>query len=207
MKLKNTTTYPDYMLRRMVSWCCRELRLPVRFIKKANFRNRNMTRFSGHAYHSRRGGSIVCSIGPERMFPWTDQGNSVGLIRAGIVRTLADRMECLINITAHELRHLLAEIEVERTRRRSSVGSSEARTERDAQRVLDLFRANRDALLADWQRPPARQRQTVTRQERNEAQARKKLVEWERKLALAKTKVRTYRTKVRYYDRVAATRQ
>lgn len=55
MKLHNTTDFPDYFLRRMVSWCCREIGLPVRYVQEATFRKGGRchsrgTGASGHAY-------------------------------------------------------------------------------------------------------------------------------------------------------------
>lgn len=201
MRLKNTTNFPDCMLRRMVSWCCKELGLPVRRVMSAEFRQRRVQRFSGLAYRRR----IIVSVAPDSFFPWTDNGISPGLIRSGIVRTLADRTECLVNITAHELRHLVAYVDVERTRRRTTPGSSERYTERDAQVVLNAFRANREALLTEWNVTPIREaKPKPTRQQQNEAKAREALARWERKAKLAKTKVAAYRKLVRYYDRVAA---
>jgi hypothetical protein len=184
--------------------------MPVRYCVEAKFRNRTDGLFSGHAYPTRR--RIVVSIQATEIsrcyrFPWTDNGVSVGLKSAGIVRTMADRMEALVNVTAHELRHLQAVLETERTRRRSGYGSSERYTERDAQIVLATFRANREALLADWNRPatvkPAKQK--LTRAERNEANARKLLKLWEAKLKYAQNKVKKYRASCRRYDRIAAT--
>jgi len=50
VKLINSTDYPDYFLRRMVSWCCREIGLPVRYVQEAAFRK-------GGRWHSRRTGA------------------------------------------------------------------------------------------------------------------------------------------------------
>lgn len=59
MKLKNTTDYPDHLLRRLVSWCCRELGLPVRELRSATFRNRGAGS-SGRCYVE--SGDIVVSV-------------------------------------------------------------------------------------------------------------------------------------------------
>lgn len=48
MKIKNTTDWPDYFLRRLVAWCCRELQMPARNIREAVFRNRTGFSYSGH---------------------------------------------------------------------------------------------------------------------------------------------------------------
>lgn len=64
MKLKNTTSVPDYFLRRMTSWCCKQLGVPVRKIRKITFRNKSGG-YSGHCYPA--SGIIVVSTTPERV--------------------------------------------------------------------------------------------------------------------------------------------
>lgn len=202
MRIVNSTKWSDTFLRKMTLWCCKSLGLNIKHVSEAKFRNRTDGIFSGHAYTGRQTGRIVVSvINNEGPFPWSDDGKSIGI--KGIVRTLNDRLEALVNVTAHELRHVQAIPETERTRRRKSIGSSERYTERDAQRVLELFRENRDELLALWYAEPVKSPKK-TRAEKNEDNARKLLATWLRKLSLAKTKVSRYRTKVRRYDRIAA---
>jgi len=46
VKVYNTTKYPNYFLRRMVAWCCREIGLPLRHVREATFRK-------GGRYHPR----------------------------------------------------------------------------------------------------------------------------------------------------------
>jgi hypothetical protein len=159
---------------------------------------------------------IVVSIGPEFKarnvngtrrdipnWPWTDNGQSPGI--KGIVRVMADRTEALINVTAHELRHLRAIIDKEKTRRRDYYGSSERLTELDAQKVLTKFRENRESLLAERSAgessdvPVKKSLADVVA--KRAAKAAADLARWERKLKLAKTKVSVYRRKVKYYER------
>lgn len=203
MKLENSTDYPPHYLRRMVAWCCRELGMPARFCKSATFRQRRKPRFSGHAYHWRGGGDIVVSLAPDSFFPWTE--NAEWLRVAGIVRTLNDRTECLVNVTAHELRHLQAELEGERTRGDGlRIGSSERATEHDAQKVLAAFRADREALEVAWRvAPPVKAKPSAVDQ--RAAKVNAALERWQRKLKLAQTKVKQYRRRATYYQRKAAT--
>lgn len=210
MKLNNTTSYSNRFLRRMVSWCCKELGLPVSFVKSISFGNRRVARFSGHCQHWKSGCRIVVNIDASNdRFPWTDNGTSSGI--KGIVRTFADRTDCLVNVTAHELRHAMAEIDKERTRGNGRrVASSERTTEFDAQKVQAAFNANRDTLLAAWNEPLARKAAPKQSAKENRAdKARANLANWVRKSKLAATKVRKYKNQVRYYDRqatIAATR-
>lgn len=206
MKLKNSTDWSDHMLRRMVSWCCKELEMPVRMVTSAQFRQRQVKRFSGHAYHHNGRGRIVVSVAPDGFYPWTDDGRSQGII--GIVRTMSDKTECLINITAHELRHVAAELDNERTRRRPECGSSERLTEMAAQKILETFRSNRESLLAEWNQPLI-QREQKLRPDRvvlKLAQTQEMLNQWNRRLKLAQTKCRKYKIRMRYYERKAACR-
>ena len=89
MKLVNTTDYPDYFLRRMVSWCCKQIGYPVRSVKEAKFRNKTGS-FSGHAYGSRR---IVVSVSKtDEPFPVTCRKHI-----AGEPLTFNDRNEALVS--------------------------------------------------------------------------------------------------------------
>jgi hypothetical protein len=197
MKLKNTTEWPDYFLRRMVAWCCHESGLPVRRLREATFRNCAYS-FSGHAYGSMR---IVCSVGRSGFpaSPDTRPGMSGEII--------ADRMEALIAIASHEIEHCCQYAE----RRSAALKKqrwSELVTRQHEVATLRKFREHREQLLTEWSEVPTPRasKSKPTQQERNEAKAREMLATWERKLKLAKTKVTAYKRKCRYYDRVAANR-
>lgn len=62
MKLKNTTDYPDYMLRRCVAWCCRQLGLPVKRVTLMIYRNRSHS-YGGHCHVA--SGEITVSVRKE----------------------------------------------------------------------------------------------------------------------------------------------
>lgn len=197
MKLKNSTDFPDYFLRRLVAWCCCQSRLPVRAVKLAEFRNR-CDNYSGHAYHSMR---FVVSTGKAGFPMEADHREGMG------GEIIADRIESLVAVTAHEIEHL-CQYHENRSRTLHRRRRSEPVTRAHEVRCLRLFRAHRDLLLAEWNAEPAVR--TVgpnhTRQKKNEANARKLLATWERKLKLARTKVSAYRRKVRRYDCIAAAR-
>lgn len=213
MKLSNTTTWSNEFLRRMVSWVCKQLDLPVLQVSRARFRNRKQGCWSGLGGY---GYGILVRIGPDSAFP-VEPFHYPGRKRDVFLSPrIADRVEALVAITAHELTHVQDGMnECWHTRRARMRGSrrpkriygGERRTMVEERRVLELFRENRENLLAQWNTPVNRQsKPAMTRAERNEVKARNGLESWERKLKLAKTKVAKYRTKVRRYERLAAMR-
>jgi hypothetical protein len=204
MKLKNTTDLPDRFLRRLISWCCRQYKMPVRSIRAARFTKMNVCRYSGHCWYGGGGGRILIR--------WrdSDQGYPLDGKYPGRKNApsfpIENRWDGLVHIVAHEIAHI--------SRHRDGGSQREARIDGLALPLLRAFQANRDGWLAAWGLTPAEQPATIpipaaprmTRAERNEANARAKLAEWESKLARAKTFVRKYRAKVRRYDRIAAKR-
>lgn len=200
MRLTNTTDFPNHFLRRMVSWCCKQLDLPVRDVKAANFAN-SRSAWGGRAYLRQR--RISTRIGKASDFPATARQPG-----SKVTETIADRLECLVKVTAHELAHLDNYKHGSTTRLRGGHGGGEGRTQAMAFAVLRAFREQREQLVAEWSAEP-KQREIKTklsRQEQNAQRAAKNLAAWERKMKLAKTKVSKYRKQVRYYERVAATR-
>lgn len=197
MKIRNSTDWPDYMLRRMTSWCCSQLPLPASKITIATFRNRRTSAWSGHACPWN--GRIVVSVGPDGLFPRSCFTHEPG-------EHFADRMECLVAVTAHECFHVAAECResehYQRTRGYGSGrGSSESVTCREEMRILRLFRASRDALISEWTIAPQRQEQSLPIQVKRMNKACDDLALWTRKLKLAQTKVRKLKTRVAYYAR------
>lgn len=191
MKITNSTDWPVHFLRRMTSWCCRQVGLPASKLRSAEFRNRTQRAYSGHAYCATS--RIVCSVGPAFRFPLPPD-NRDGM--AGEI--LADRIEALVAITAHEVEHVN---QYKSGRWGKLAGRVEANTRAVEVRVLRAFRAEREALLAAWGAEPARAaKPVVSLEERRAAKAAADLARWNRKLALAKTKVRKLQIRVRYYD-------
>jgi hypothetical protein len=197
MKLANSTDFSDQMLRRMVSWTCKQLGFPASKLGSVQFRNRARRSYSGHAYYPRR---IVVSIGPASRFP-TKPDSRPGMQN----EVFADRTEALIAVTSHEIAHLLQWREG-RTRQLEL----HRRTEKDARwhevLVLRAFRAEREALLAAWSHEPqaATIKMTPSVVEKRADKAATDLARWQRKLKLAQTKVRKLRTRVKYYERKSA---
>ncbi len=253
MRLKNSTDWPDWFVRRMLAWCCREIGYPIRQLHEAQIRNRSRGHYSGHAYYGGR--RIVVSIGPETftttyliyeragvkltveecaaLLPDVRrlllQGNTINGLstrtekatktcwpttpdsRPGMQgEVMFDRLEALVAVAAHEIYHLAAHfVEEHRQRTRGSgrhFASSERHTRVEEVRVLRLFRANREALVAEWNTAPASPaKPAVPVQERRAAKAANDLARWQRKFKLAQTKIRKLKVRVRYYERQQAT--
>lgn len=195
MRLRNSTDYPDRFLRRLVSWCAREAELPPSMVRAAQF-TRTRASFRGRAWSSMR---ILVRIGDEHHFPLRNL-KYPGLVRAPVY-DLADRLEALVQITAHEIEHLYDFSQGIRIVREGSVDFRSLKS-------LDKFRANRDALLAEWSEPTAsdqveaKPRKSIVDQRAELAAER--LAYWESRLKLAKTKVAKYRRRVNYYAKKKA---
>jgi hypothetical protein len=200
MRLVNTLEFSDTFLRRMLSWCAKQLKMPVRQIHDAAFRKARWA-WGGLCHSPHR---IGVRIGPDERFPR----------KAGYKDLmLQDRIECLIFLTAHELSHAQTwgeQRDIIRTKRargdggscKGRIGGTERYTDGQAFQVLTVFRDNREPLLAEWNQAVERkQAEKKSPVEKRAEQARKQLKAWERKLALAKTKVKKYTAKVRYYEK------
>lgn len=141
MKLKNSSWWPDAFLRRMLRWTCRELGYPSRMIVEATFRKRPRRAYSGYAWPSRR---IVVGVGSAHHYPLKPD------MRPGLDGlAIADQIEALVAVTAHEMAHLCQFRDKRIARLRE-----DRKCERDARWheriVLEAFRKDREALLADW---------------------------------------------------------
>jgi len=197
MRLENSTHWSDLFLRRMVSFCCKELEVPVRTIKHARFRN-SRSSWGGVARSWKR--QITACVGRPECFPTTCNTHKVG-------ESFADQVECLVAVTAHEIYHVAATHvpkHQQKTRGRDSYASSERATCVAEFQVLNAFRADRANLLADWERPFAIEPVIKTVQEQRAEIAEQRLTYWLRKAKLAATKVRKYKAKVAYYAKKQA---
>ena len=196
MRLKNTTDYPDWFLRRMVSWVRKEIGVPAPILRETNCTLTKTSRWRGRAWRNR----ILIRVCTERLskvyFPYHDD-------RDGSNHILADRTEALIVVTAHEIEHVLQNHEgrLAKLKRRRRL---EPLTRLAASRVLAAFRERRAELEAAWYAPPAlsaaESAPSKSIVERRAAHARKMLAQWERKQDTAKKRVASWRKKVKYYD-------
>ena len=99
MYLKNTTDYSDKYLRRVISWCCKQLDMPVReSVKIARFtRCSHAWRGRAWKYHK----EILVRIGDEKHFPYTPFYYSTGC-----PQWIDTRLQALITVVAHEIVHI-----------------------------------------------------------------------------------------------------
>ncbi len=201
MRLINTIDYPDYFLRRMVSWCCKELGLPGRYVREVAFRN-SRSAWGGMAYtNSRR---VGVRIGAASHFPskYRMRGTRKWF-------PIADRTEALVMVTAHELAHLLLRRLGNHSRRGGGLAGSEHNTDWHERKVMEAFQLCRVELLTAWNEPPKPRapHPKLSLQERRANNAMLLLAKWQLKLKLAQTKVKKYKAQVRYYDRALAAKR
>ncbi len=197
MNLRNSTDWSPWFLRRMLSWCCRELEGRVREVRSATFRN-SRAAYGGCARTWLR--AITVCVGTADRFPIS--GQTMSELNGHRIE-LADRLEALVWVTAHELAHVFQAVEKVKTRRSGVAGGSESATNWHARPVVEAFRAQREALLAHWNEPPAlalrAPKPPLPEQRRQKVEA--DLARWERKLKLAKTKVAKLKQRVAYYEK------
>jgi len=200
VRLINTTSYPDYFLRRMISWCCKEIGYPIRQLQEAKFSRRTDGRTSGRAWwpsnriHVSAGGTFA---------DWQKSKRRAWYGEASAEAQERRRINALVHVTAHEIIHLWLHWTELKWK------AQERKTEWHAKRVKEKFLANREALLAAWRKEPKRRpkKSPPTLQERRAVYAQKKLAEWTRKHKLAATKIKQYKAKVRYYERALAAKR
>lgn len=145
MRITNTTDFDREFLRRMTAWCCRQLGHKPSWLKLAHFGTCCARRgFHGHAWH----GEIRCMIPADnRRFPmlgcWYKSSVAIRPAPDGWpVYDIADRVEALVAITAHECEHV--------GQYENRADSSEKWTETEMVRVLEAFRSDRLRLMAEW---------------------------------------------------------
>lgn len=195
MKLINTTDYSNIFLRRMVSWCCKELDLPVRRLKYVRFGN-SRRHWGGRAYwRSRIGVRIGGDDCNRELKHWK--------FSDGFQVVTHSRLEVLVLTTAHELAH------IEQFWRLGDEGRClERHTEGMAYVVLKAFRSAQDALVAEWSVEPEKPVKSVLGvQERRQQAVLAKLSAWQRKLKTARTKVAKYQKQARYYEKAIAAKR
>ena len=189
MKLKNTTHWPEWYLRRAVSWACRQVGLPPSKLKLAEFGVRSDEYVNGVAWMTDRRIRVVVG-----------KNTTTGELSArfgsdGLAYN--DKTEAMIAILAHEVEHIHQGYDNAYRPRRVEPGA-----DREMERVLGLFRANRAALEAEWMRKPERVAALSSKPslvEKRAAHASKMLAEWDRKLATAKRTRAKWAKKVKYY--------
>lgn len=203
MNLKNSTDWSNLFLRRMLSWCCKQVGVPVRQLHKAEFGNRTDCAYSGRGTWKR----ILVRIGPASCYPVKPHLYPGRTDEAFMSPLIEDRVEGLIAVTAHELTHAREHYRMKKQPaiRALRAWGSERQTMFEERRVLELFKQNREALLAEWSAEPSqRETQQRTLQEKRAEKVQKDLSRWTRKLKLAQTKIRKLKQRASYYERTLA---
>lgn len=173
MILVNTLgVFSDTFMRRLVSWCCKQLDLPVAYVRKAQFRNRRQG-YSGHAWPFEH--RICVSVArdcsemlesTEKPDDWTGSTRHVPgqpcvyLTWKDVPRPPGEVLDDLVRVTAHECAHLmLSRIGRSRPldqqkpaggRRLLRNGGSEQQTTWHENKVMEAFLAQRTDLVAAW---------------------------------------------------------
>jgi hypothetical protein len=178
----------------MVSWVCKQVELPSRSLKSADFGKRSRGCFNGYAWY--RSGRIRVVIGPAREYPVEPFHYPGRTNNQFLSPRYADQLEALVGVTAHELQHLHRKFE-------TGHGGGERHTRGEERRIHALFVANRDALVAEWSVAPAVKAKPSV-QDKRAAKVQADLDRWQRKLKLAQTKVKKLKRKVAYYDKALA---
>ena len=203
MELKNTSCLPDYFVRALLRWACKQVGYPYRDLREARFVGRSTRRIGGRAFlRSRR---IIINVPPfvsyqdgvpPSEFPRLtfEEALNVRLSDAYMQR----RFKWFAEITAHEIAHLYVYWE------HGSVSESEV--EAQGKLIAADFEADADALLKAWSKEPVKResKPKPTATEKRENSNRALLKKWESKMKAAQNKVKKYRAKVRYYDRKRA---
>jgi hypothetical protein len=145
MEIVNSIGWRTGWLRRVVAYCCRQLGYPPSRVRKATFRKSHRGEFSGGADLGCR--EVQIKIDPRNRYP-LDAGGYRGLAATAV----ADAVEALLLVTAHEVAHLERWERFARDWRRR--GKRDVFKERDteslARGVLAAFRADRERLLSAW---------------------------------------------------------
>ncbi len=185
MKLKSTLGFVDEsQLRKIVVWICGRLDLPVRRVPIVTFA-KSRAAFGGLYQHK---GIVGCRIGGTENFPYKDT-------RDGHEFVIADQVECLVYLAAHELEHRKQHCD---GRLRKLGRSLERITRGTGRRVLIEFRSVREKIMEKSPESSAVSAKPSLIEQRA-AKVDAKLKEWEAKQKRASAKVKTYRAKARYY--------
>ena len=209
MLLKNTSRYDTKLVRQIVKVAAGEIEIGDVAINVKN----SLEHYAGRAYPSIPSGEyespwlrkydkktgnakarylIVCRVGGPEKFPYQCKGYPGRKIENGNWPTplLADWMECMVMLVAHELMHI--------QQFRSKARCSEQETEAFAMRRLEAWRGA-PALPELKQAPVARPKEAVLAGKMGHAQAM--LAKNLTKLRRAETLVKKWQAKVKRYQR------
>lgn len=146
MQIKNTTDLPNYAVRRIVSWVCRDLGMSSRVIRHVKLRNRSHFTWSGRCYYGPTA-RIVISLPTLSALSHRDDATAI-------------RLQLLVEGLAHELAHQYLYLHgcmTRHSRRYDSRrrGGSERQANWHQAIVVRAFEAQREHLTAQWFAQPA----------------------------------------------------
>lgn len=202
MKFTNTTDYPDYFLRRVLSFCMKETGLKKKQLTEIHFGTKSRGLFKGTAWYSEVRIMINRHAHTWKLYrPY---------MRRGVPNWYETPEQCLVMLVAHELRHVRDQQDgsMNRRGRGGRRVNVELRAEHSGRSALVSFLKREEELLAEWNKPPKRKaaKPEVSLQEKRAANILALLDKWERKAKAAQKKVKAYRAKARYYERALAKR-
>lgn len=158
MILVNHTDIPDCAIRRMVSFCVRNIEdLKLKHVRQITLRNRHKRgSYSGHYQCGRRVIAITVPVNGRRyQYRMKTTGPIVYTrgwepVEGDQRHTLKTRVRELVGVMAHELAHCMFDVCGNRSRRNGSPGGSEHNTMWFQRLVHRLYLAREDELLAEW---------------------------------------------------------
>lgn len=149
MRLTTSIGWNRPWLRQMVRFCCKQLDYPNERLNSATFTRCHNSRYRGKVFLQTR--VIRVKINPLNHYPFSDH------VPKSLPPVLvADPIELVVLITAHEVAHLERWDRFARKLRFEGKRDTflEADTERHARRVLEAFRERRPSVLESWDEDP-----------------------------------------------------
>jgi len=149
MKFKNTSEYPDHLLKRMIGWACDQFGIKRREVKSAIFAKRSWY-WRGYASKSKR--EIRIRIHRDAQYPLKHTYGGRG--GTWPVWDLQDHYDALAMIICHEICHIYEFVEAVEMRR--AWVHNERRTEARTMTAMKEWWSEREKLLAEWLQEPVR---------------------------------------------------
>ena len=202
MNFKNSTEFPDYLLRRMFSWVCKQVEVPLKEIRDVNFTKTNTYSFKGQQC----GRNGLMRIGKVELFPRAYNRKDTGM-----PLWFEDRIDALVYLTGHEVCHIEQYLRL-RGKNIKRYASRESEAQRTGRDVLVTFLKQKEFLMAQWGAvdlrtvKPSAPKPSI--QEKRAKVAQESLERWEkeyqRRVKYAKQaqdKMKEWQKKVKYYDK------
>ena len=211
MKIKSTHRgYDRATVKRVVAWAAKQIGLEAKHAKPLTVEvgyRKSYPRNGWNGWYRHREKIVQVFLPFEKKHYPANLARTIEERKAGW--EARDEWELFVSLLSHELEHARSFAVAKSWADRKRL-NQETRVRAVDHRVLEAFRASRDALLAEWVVPeplrPLAEVVTPTLRpkrsfvEQRAERAEELLADWERRLKLAKTKVSKYRRKVKYYQ-------